>query len=173
MTVEVRPATVADVPAVRAVAEAAWWAACGSFLDAGTVRQVLREWYDPDLLEAAADSEDIHFLVAVDPDAADGPGDGAGVVGFASAELTWADEAELYTCYVHPDRWGEGVGAALVEAVQAWAREEGADYLVCSVFADNPVGPAFFGAVGFERVDRVGTEICGETHPEVVFEKEL
>ena len=126
MSVTVRAATTEDVDAAESVARDAWYAAYGGFLDPETVAAGLAENYDAELLTAAVDHDEVEFLVAVD--------DGS-VVGFASAERTWADEVELHTLYVHPDRWGEGVGSALLSAVEEWAREQGVDRLACGVFA--------------------------------------
>ena len=95
------------------------------------------------------------------------------VVGFASAERTWADEVELHTIYVHPDRWGEGVGAALLDEVAAWARAEGADRIACGVLADNAVGVGFFEAVGFRRGRKTEAEIAGSVREEYEYELSL
>lgn len=174
--VTVRPAEPGDVEAVVAVAEDAWYAAYGGFLDPGTVAQGLRENYDPELVEAGVEHEDVAFYVAeVEGDEhGNGAGDDDGeVVGFASAEQTWADEVELHTIYVHPDRWGEGVGTALFEAVEAWARERDVDRVAAAVFTDNSVGVGFFEALGFERGTAAQGEVAGELHPEVEFEYEL
>lgn len=162
---EIREATAEDVPAVREVAEEAWWAAYAGFLEPGQIRRGLDELYDPEFLERAIEeAEALEFLVAE----VDGE-----VVGFASAELTWADEAELFTLYVHPDHWEEGVGSALLETVEEWAREAGADRLACSVFTENYAGVPFFESRGFERLGEVPTEIAGSTHEEYELEKRL
>ena len=164
MSVTVRAATTEDVDAVESVARDAWYAAYGGFLDPETVAAGLAENYDAELLTAAVDHDEVEFLVAVD--------DGS-VVGFASAERTWADEVELHTLYVHPDRWGEGVGSALLSAVEEWAREQGVDRLACGVFADNAVGVGFFEATGFRRSGDARGEIAGELHPEYELERPL
>jgi ribosomal protein S18 acetylase RimI-like enzyme len=163
MSVQIRPATTADVGAIVDVAEAAWYAAYGGALDPATVAAAIEEYYDPELLEAAVDLEEIAFYVAVDD----------GVVGFASAERTWADEVELHTIYVHPDRWGEGIGSALLDRVTAWARERGVDRIACGVLTENAVGIGFFEAAGFERGRETDAEIAGEIHAEYEYERHL
>jgi GNAT superfamily N-acetyltransferase len=175
--VTVRQAEPGDVEAVVAVAEDAWYAAYGGFLEPATVAQGLRENYEPELVEAGVDHEDVALYVAEveDGGAGDSDADGAGgpdgeVVGFASAERTWADEVELHTIYVHPDRWGEGVGTALFEQVEAWAREQDVDRVAAAVFVENSVGVGFFEAMGFERGTEAQGEIGGELRPEVEFE---
>ncbi|MCY4731645.1 GNAT family N-acetyltransferase [Natronomonas gomsonensis] len=164
MSVEIREATADDVAAIRDVARDSWYAAYGGVLDPSTVEGALGEYYAPDLIEAGVDHDDIAFFVAESED---------GVVGFASAEQTWADEVELHTIYVHPDRWGEGVGAALLDRVQRWATEQGVDRIACSVLADNAIGIGFFEASGFRRGAAAKGEIAGELHDEYEFELDL
>ena len=162
--VEVREATAEDVDAVVAVARDSWYAAYGGFLDPATVEQALGENYDPELVEAGIEHDDVAFFVAE----VDGE-----VVGFASAERTWADEVELHTVYVHPDRWGEGVGTALFERVATWAREQDVDRIACGVFTRNAVGVGFFEALGFEAGVEAEAEIAGELHAETEYEYDL
>lgn len=164
MSIEVRPATSEDVEAIRDVAWDAWYAAYGGFLSPSAIESGLTEYYDAELLEAAVDHEDIAFYVAERDDE---------VVGFASAEQTWADEVELHTIYVHPDYWGEGIGPALFEEIEAWADEQGVDRIACAVFADNAVGTQFFESLGFEKGTEAKGEVAGELHPEYEFEYEL
>jgi len=164
MSVTVRAATAEDLDAVASVARDAWYAAYGGFMDPETIAAGLAENYDGELLATAVDHEDIEFPVAVD--------DGE-VVGFASAERTWADEVELHTIYVHPDRWGEGIGSGLLDEVAAWARQQDVDRIACGVFADNAVGIGFFEGKGFHRGGEASGEIAGELHPEYEFERPL
>ncbi|MFQ3318361.1 MAG: N-acetylglutamate synthase-like GNAT family acetyltransferase [Natronomonas sp.] len=164
MSVEVRDATTDDTDDIVDVARDSWYAAYGGFLKPETIEQALGEYYDPDLLETAVEHDDIAFYIAE----ADGE-----IVGFASAEQTWSDEVELHTIYVHPDRWGEGVGSALFERVENWAREQGVDRIVCAAFSDNAVGIGFFEATGFRRGTEAKGEVAGEFHPEHEFEYEL
>ncbi|PSQ43480.1 N-acetyltransferase [Halobacteriales archaeon SW_5_68_122] len=164
MSVTVRAATGEDLAAVESVARDAWYAAYGGFLEPRTVEAGLAEAYDGAVLSAAVEHDDIEFLVAEADDE---------VVGFASAERTWADEVELHTLYVHPDRWGEGVGSALLSATEEWAREQSVARIVCGVFAENAVGIEFFEAKGFRRGREREAELAGERHPEYEFEREV
>ena len=161
MSAELRPATAADIDAIIDVAEAAWYAAYGGMLDPSTIAAAIEEYYDAELLEAAIEHDEITMYVAEDD----------GIVGFASAEQTWADEVELHTIYVHPDRWGEGIGSMLLERVTAWADDEGVDRIACGVLAENVIGIGFFEACGFERGATMDAEIAGEIHTEYEFER--
>jgi N-acetylglutamate synthase-like GNAT family acetyltransferase len=164
MSVTVRAATADDLGAVERVARDGWFAAYGGFLEPRTVEAGLAQAYDENVLATAVAHDDIEFLVATADD---------DVVGFASAERTWADEVELHTLYVHPDRWGEGIGTALLDRVVTWAREQDVDRVVVAVFADNAVGRGFFEARGFERGIEADGEVGGELHPEYEYERSV
>ena len=164
MNVDVRTATAEDLAAVEAVARDAWYAAYGGFLEPQSVEAGLAQAYDEDVLATAVEHDAIEFLVAE----LDGEVDG-----FASAERTWADEVELHTLYVHPDRWGEGVGSALLDEVEAWATEKDVDRVVAAVFADNVVGRGFLEARGFEQGMEGTGEVVGQLHAEYEYERPL
>jgi GNAT superfamily N-acetyltransferase len=185
MTIEIRDATATDVEDIIDTAREAWYAAYGGFLQPQTIEQALEEYYDPELVEAGIEHEEIAFYVAevVGEESSNGSGNegidgssdenGGGVIGFASAEQMWADEVELHTLYVHPDRWTGGVGSALLNRVEAWARERGVDRIACAVFSDNAVGVGFFEAKEFHRGPEVNGEVAGERHLEYEFERKL
>lgn len=160
---EAREATPEDAAAASGVAEAAWWASCAAFLDADTLRRVLAEGYTEERLTEAFGDADLHAVVAVD--------DGGRIVGFAVAERTWADTVDLHALYVDPDRWGEGAGSALLDAVLAYARGEDVEYVRATAFRDNPVARPFFESRGFERTGTVETPVFDEVHEEAVLER--
>ncbi|MFB6204993.1 MAG: N-acetyltransferase family protein [Haloglomus sp.] len=165
----VREATPEDAAAIASIAEDAWWSAASSALSADAVRTALADLYDEEFLaEVAAEAADesaFRFLVAVD--------DAGTVRGFASAAREWTDEVELFTLYVDPDHWGEGVGTTLLEDVESWARDEGVDHVVCSALAENAVAVGYLESQGFARTREVEAEVGGETVREYEFEKSL
>ncbi len=160
----VREATAADVPCIREVAQESWQAAYAAFLTPGQCRRALEDLYDAESLERAIDELDgFHLLLAE----LDGE-----VQGFASAERTWSDEAELYALYVHPDHWGGGLGSALLGEVESRVAGE-VDRLACSAFVENYAGVGFFESHGFERLGETKTEVAGSVHEEHELEKRL
>lgn len=174
MTADVRPAGLGDIDAIAAVADAAWYAAYGGFLDPSTIAAALETYYDPGILEAAVAEDAIGFYVAVEEDEKEKENEKqSGVVGFASVEQTWVDETELHTLYVHPERWGEGIGSALLERATERATAQGVDRIACGVLADNAVGVGFFESRRFERGRTTDAEIAGERHPELAFERRV
>lgn len=164
-----REATAEDAPGIAAVATDAWWAAASSVLSADAVRTALADLYDEAFLAEvaaeAAEQDDFRFLVAID--------ETDEIAGFASAAREWADEAELFTLYVAPDRWDEGVGTELLSTLESWAVDRGAERLVCSALADNTVAVDFLESRGFERTHEVEAEVGGDTVSEYEFEKPL
>jgi len=74
------------------------------------------------------------------------------VVGFVKVGPAHRDEAaesELYAIYVHPEHWGRGVGRALIEAGEAFLREQGYSSAILWVWDDNPRARRFYEAAGW------------------------
>ncbi|MFC4408802.1 GNAT family N-acetyltransferase [Haloarchaeobius iranensis] len=142
-SLSVRGAGGDDARAVQRVADAACHAVYDDILGPGVVDDIIVNWYDPDRLVADDIEPDARpFLVAAVDDA---------VVGFVEGvpDDDEADVAHLYRIYVHPDYWGDGVGRALLDRLEAVFRDRGFDRLRVSVFAENDVGVRFYESVGF------------------------
>ena len=165
---EIRAATAGDAPGVQRVARAAWHATYDDIVGPERVTETVDSWYDPDrLVEDDVRDPDRPFVVAV-------RGEAERVLGFAEAAVAdeedaaedadEADEADatgdwhLYRIYVHPEAWGEGIGSALLAAIEAALRERGVEVLRVSVLTDNDVGVAFYESRGFEFVETVPDE---------------
>jgi ribosomal protein S18 acetylase RimI-like enzyme len=81
------------------------------------------------------------------------------VIGFLSGELregspafkpkTWAAIEDIF---VAPDHRSLGVGHALFEACQEWAKKKGADGVSLQVAADNTRARKFYEELGFREV---------------------
>jgi ribosomal protein S18 acetylase RimI-like enzyme len=80
-------------------------------------------------------------------------------VGFISGELrqgsptflpkTWASVDDVF---VEPEYRNRGMGRALLQSVQSWARERGADGISLQVAAANSRGRKFYEDLGFREV---------------------
>jgi ribosomal protein S18 acetylase RimI-like enzyme len=57
--------------------------------------------------------------------------------------------AHVYAMWVAPDARRAGVGRALLDAAETWARDRGCDRLVLSVTESNDAARAFYEAHGF------------------------
>lgn len=171
--VAVRRGTAADVDAVRRVAERSWTAAYDDILSPETIDRALAEWYDPDAVREWADRDEWPFFVA----AVDGT-----VVGYVAGRLDVADGSEdeggpatasLGAIYVDPDRWGEGVGGALLDRFEAACRAADRDAVRLRVLAANERALSFYRHNGYAVVDERDEELFGETVAECVLERRL
>ncbi len=74
--------------------------------------------------------------------------DGDEVVGYAAGTLRPAGMT-VGPVFALPEARRRGVGAALVEAIQTWARSTRVPVVEISVAADNPEGQAFLEQLGY------------------------
>jgi ribosomal protein S18 acetylase RimI-like enzyme len=81
--------------------------------------------------------------------------------GDATKEFVGEDEAGLKEIYLDPDHWRRGLGSALLDA-GIDRLPETVSALLLEVLAENDVGSAFYGAQGFESVDRYVETVDGE-----------
>ena len=58
----------------------------------------------------------------------------------------------LGNCYVHPDRWGEGVGSRLLDRTERAVRSDGGNRIRLAVMADSERAIGFYESSGYERV---------------------
>ena len=65
--------------------------------------------------------------------------------------------------FVHPSRWGEGIGGGLVDAVRAEARSQGYDRAQLWTHAENARAHRLYERRGFRRTGREGRDDFGET----------
>ena len=77
--------------------------------------------------------------------------DGLAVMRFRPAIWSQALEAYLAELYVVPDRRGQGLGRALMEAAIELARERGADYMDLGTGEDDVAARALYESLGFDN----------------------
>lgn len=109
-----------------------------------------------------ADNPDA-FLVVAD--------DAGEVVGMSLGMQARADDGagppvpglcHISMVFVAPDRWGEGIGGQLVDAVLASARDRGYDQAQLWTHADNGRGQRLYDGRGFRRSGREKDDDVGE-----------
>ena len=162
---EIREATPDDVPTVRSVARESWLKAYADVVPESVIEEAVAEWYaDETMTRIVGDDEQV-CLVAVD----DRSGDDE-IVGFAHG-ATDGEEGDVLRLYVHPDRWHEGIGSALLDATEDRLTEMGAERTQAMVLADNEMGNAFYEEHGFEKVGEAETQLDGTTRTENVYAK--
>ena len=143
---EVRSARPEDVASILDVAHRAWHQAHAPIVGQEAVDAFLEEYYEPDSFRTWIADEDAVVLVA--------EAEESGVVGYAFGNPT--DDASTFALahvYVAPDRWGEGIGARLLERVEREATRRDYDRLTLGVLAENDRAIGFYESGGFERTD--------------------
>ncbi|MFN2517640.1 MAG: amino-acid N-acetyltransferase [Jatrophihabitantaceae bacterium] len=132
MSALVRRARTSDVAAIKALVD----------IYAGSGRKLLAK----ELLALYEDVQD--FRVAEI---------GGRVVGCGALHVLWADLGEVRTLAVHPAHRGARIGAALLEALVATARELGLTRLFALTFHTG-----FFARHGFTEID--GAPVDADTY---------
>ncbi|MDX3077543.1 GNAT family N-acetyltransferase [Streptomyces sp. MI02-7b] len=143
---DIRAMVREDIDAVCAIRVSGWRAAYAGIvpqpyldaMDAAADAETRRGWFD-------AGSGRVDNLVA---------SDGAELTGWAAlgpyrGEQDGGEVGELYAIYVRPDRIGQGVGRALMDAVRTRATERGFRRLRLWVLADNAPARHFYVRAGF------------------------
>jgi ribosomal protein S18 acetylase RimI-like enzyme len=164
--VTVRPATVADAPAMGRLHVRAWQAAYrGHMPDA--YLDGLRPGDRAAFWEGALRRDRARGAVLVAEQAGD-------VTGFATVGPAQDPEGagELYAINVDPDAWGTGAGRALLQAAQAELARLGFDEMVLWVLPGNARARRFYEIAGWvaDGTERTA-EVLGVTVPEVRYRR--
>ncbi len=99
-------------------------------------------------------------------------------VGFMTVKQHFPQAAELYVLGVLPEMHRQGVGQALLSAVEAYLREQGVAYLQVKTLSASHPDPgyaktrAFYEAVGFKPLEEFPM-LWGEANPCLLMVKTL
>jgi phosphinothricin acetyltransferase len=145
--VQIRPATVDDLPAITAIQNALVASTTIEWTDEHHTVDDRRAWLE-------RHRRDDHPVVVAEVDGA--------VVGFAAYD-DFRDTAKWpgyrftveHTIHVDERHWGSGVGRSLIEALVAHARGAGLHTMVAAVDADNEGSIRFHERLGFVEVGRM------------------
>jgi GNAT superfamily N-acetyltransferase len=138
--IEVHRATPADAQAIGIVHAASWEAAYAPFFDdefaAGQIASRLERWH-----ERVAAGEGLIMAGAVD----------GRVLAFSWSQ--WSAQrpgaAEILSFYGHPDGWGTGVAAVLMEHTLKELKAEGFDEVHLWTLQETPQSRRFYTKEGF------------------------
>ena len=138
----VRPAQVADAPAIASVHVAAWRSTYRGLISDEFLDSLDEVTYTQRWGRTLAEGSSRVYVAS----------DGPEVVGFASGGRERAGEGgfagELYAIYVLRDAQGQGHGRRLVEAVVAGLRELGLENMIVWVLRDNAGARRFYERLG-------------------------
>jgi GNAT superfamily N-acetyltransferase len=135
--------TAADIDAVSALARTVWQATYPPLISQAQIDAMLADRYAPARIREQLDDPRHAWWAAWHKHA---------LIGFAHALL---DESgcKFDKLYVHPAHQRQGVGAALLHAVQAWARQHQARRLWLQVNRGNAQAIAAYRKYGFHVVE--------------------
>lgn len=148
--VTVRPGTLADVPAFRALGEAVVPLTYGP-IDAAYAQRMLDEWWVPEVFETSL-ARNPHLVAEVDGEVVALANLGRLSQSYRDFPHVTGDREVMWKLYVHPDHHGRGIGSRLLADVEAMV--EG-DELWLEVVEGNDQAFDFYRARGFEEVERV------------------
>ena len=138
---EIRKATIDDIPALRELVFRVWPQTYEKLLSAGQITYMLDLMYSESSLKQQME-EGARFIF-IDSD--NEP------VGYASFQPIGPSAFKLNKLYVLPDQQGKGTGKHMVEYIIAEMKKEGATKLQLQVNRDNKA-KYFYEKLGFEVV---------------------
>ena len=148
--VTVRPGTLDDVPAFRALGEAVVPPTYGP-IDAAYARRMLDEWWVPKVFETSL-ARNPHLVAEVDGEVVALANLGRLSQSYRDFPHVSGDREVMWKLYVHPDHQGRGIGRRLLAEVEQLV--EG-DELWLEVVDGNEQAHDFYRGLGFEEVERV------------------
>jgi GNAT superfamily N-acetyltransferase len=134
-----RPAEIADIPSIQAVAEAGWLATYLGIFTEAEIRERLADWYSAESLERCCTDRHAVFLVAEDK------GEIVGYGHYGQRNLG----PQLFRLYARPARWRSGVGSTILDHLEERLRKWGVREYCCRVHRRNEIGKAFYDRRGF------------------------
>lgn len=172
-TMELRPATLADVPALADLGRASFVAAFGELYSPQDLAAFLAQTHDEAVVAGEIAGAECRHRLAV--------GEDGSLVGYCKlrypsklAELSHAaDPLELSQLYCAGQATGQGVGAALMAWALEQARLGGHDAVHLSVYSENHGAQKFYARYGFAKIADTTFRVGDQVDAEFLFEKPL
>ena len=167
-----RPATMADAPALARLGRESFVAKFGHLYRAEDLAVLLEQSYSEPAARAALARPDYRCQLAE----IDGK-----LAGYCRLVLAcgWPEHArgrsviELKQLYTDPALTGHGIGAALMGWALATAQARGADEIQLSVYSENPGAQKFYARYGFAKVADTVFMVGEQADHEFLFAKLL
>lgn len=142
MSIELRPATIADTPGITATFLACWRGSYANVLPLRLVELMTDDKADRMWTRVLAEAAPGEVMVAV----CTGTADVLGVTRFA---VFGNDAGMVHSLYVSPCSQGSGVGAKLLIAAESALRRAGVEIARLWVFRDNAPSIGFYARQGW------------------------
>jgi ribosomal protein S18 acetylase RimI-like enzyme len=133
----------AEVDAVCRLARRTWQATYPGIISQQQIDAMLADRYTPAAILAQLGDPGHHWLIARDRDT---------IAGFAHARLD-GETCKLDKLYVDPAHQRRGIGRALVDAIRAFARQQGAGRLWLQVNRNNQQAVRAYQSYGFDIIE--------------------
>ena len=167
-----RPATLADAPALAALGAETFIAAFGHLYSEADLNAFLEQVHSPGpVAEEIAGPSCTHRLAEHD----------GRLVAYCKlrypshyASYTDArDPIELGQLYALPQHTGAGIGAQLMDWALDQARARGHDAVLLSVYAENYGAQRFYQRFGFAKIADITFQVGDHFDPELLYELKL
>ena len=170
---ELRPATLADVPALAALGRESFTAAFGDLYQPHDLAAFLAEAHDERQIASEIAGGECRHRLAV--------GEDGTLIGYCKLRVNGklgelshaADPLELSQLYCASDATGRGVGAALMDWALSEATAGGHDAIVLSVYSGNHGAQRFYQRYGFTKTADTTFRVGEQIDEEFLFEKPL
>ena len=143
-------AAEADIPVIKAIADAAWPVAYGEILSPQQIDYMINLFYGTDALKEQMNNGH-QFILSVENGIA---------LGFAGFEHNHPEplKTKLHKLYVHPDHQHKKIGGCLLKDVTGRAKDAGSDTLLLNVNRSNKA-LGFYTSHNFTIVSEVNVDI--------------
>lgn len=167
-----RPATIADAPALAALGAETFVAAFGHLYGEADLTAFLEQVHDPRVVaEEIAGTSCTHRLAEA----------GGALVAYCklrtpSHYVSYTDAKnpiELGQLYALPGHTGAGIGAQLMDWALEQARERGHDAVLLSVYSENYGAQRFYQRYGFAKIADITFRVGDHFDPEFLYELRL
>lgn len=167
-----RPATLADAPALAKLGADSFVAAFGHLYTPQDLAAFLAEVHAPEAVAAEIGGGScIHRLVEHE----------GSLVAFCKLrypsnyahQSDARDPIELGQLYALPGHTGSGIGARLMDWALEVARERGHDAVLLSVYAENFGAQRFYARYGFRKIADITFRVGEQLDPEFLYELKL
>jgi diamine N-acetyltransferase len=145
--IEIRNASLKDIPLIQQVAEATWPITFGQILTSDQIRYMLDWMYSKEMLQQQLELDNHTFLLAIDSDTAE-------VLGFSGFQHQQKEKlTKIHKLYMLPQHQGKGIGQRLIEAIASLACLAGDTGLYLNVNKYNEQAIRFYEYIGFVKID--------------------